>query len=213
MCGVVVWFYFDFYLDFGFYEIDIIFYFYVYLNFYGFFYQFCVIFNECGFVFNGNYNKLLVIIDSNVKGIIEIKECFCFYVVVFCLLLIEEYFYIKQFFVMLFWDIWVNIFFFFYCVVDFVVVVVFDVVNMEVQNSLQQSNDFEFQWVGFMFENFVVLDFVNFFWDFGFVGVFFFVFDIFMCIWGVMGKYNIFYVFLFIFGVVFLLIGCIVKFE
>lgn len=211
--GAAVWFYSDFYLDPGFYEIDTTFYSYVYLNLYGSLHQLRATFNECGFVSNGNYNKLLVTTDSNVKGTIEIKERSRFYVAVSCSPLIEEYPYTKLFSVMPSWDLRVNTPSFSYRTVDPVAVAALDAANTEAQNSLQQSNDLESQWVGSMSENFAALDLANFSWDSGLVGAFSLISDIFMRIWGAMGKYNILYVFPLTLGVVLLLIGRIAKSE
>lgn len=91
--------------------------------------------------------------------------------------------------------------------VDPLEVTALEAANTDAQNSLQQSNELESQWVGSMSENFAALDLANFSWDSGLVGAFSLISDIFMRLWAAMGKYNILYVFPLTLGVVLLLIG------
>lgn len=211
--GAAVWFYSDFYLDPGFYEIDTTFYSYVYLNIYGSLHQLRATFNECGFVSNGNYNKLLVTTDSNVKGTIEIKDRSRFYVAVSCSPLIEEYPYTKQFSVMPSWDIRVNTPSFSYRTVDPVSVAALDSANTDAQNSIQQNDELEAEWVGVMNDNFNALDLSNFSWDSGIIGAFSLVSDLFMRFWASLGKYSILYVFPLTLAVVLLLIGRVSRYD
>lgn len=106
---------------------------------------------------------------------------------------------------------WLNVYSFQYRTIDPLQVAALDAATTDAQNSLQQSNDLESQWVGSMSENFAALDLANFSWDSGIVGAFSLISDIFMRLWAAMGKYNILYIFPLTLGVVLLLIGRIAK--
>lgn len=83
--------------------------------------------------------------------------------------------------------------------------------NNDAENSLQQNDELETQWVGVMNDNFSSLNLSEFSWDLGLISAFTLVSDIFMRLWAAMGKYNILYVFPLTLAVVLLLIGRISK--
>lgn len=98
-----------------------------------------------------------------------------------------------------------------YRVVDSVDIQALSDATTNADNSLQQSNELETHWVGVMNDYFSDLNLANFSWDSGLFGAFSLVSELFMRLWGVLGKYNILYVFPLTLSVVLLLVGRISR--
>lgn len=213
--STAVWFFTDFYLDPGFYEIDTSFLIDQYLEFpsSGQRLYFRPVLVEFGLENSGHYTLISRSANDSIKTTVEVTERS------------RVYFSAGTSSQMVDYNVssagsqWpclrfrLQPFSFKYRVIDPAAVAALESANTDAQNSIQQNDQLETEWVGVMNDNFNSLDLANFSWDSGLTGAFSLVSDLFMRLWSALGKYNILYVFPLTLAVVLLLIGRISRYD
>lgn len=213
--STAVWFFTDFYLDPGFYEIESSFLISQFLRYpsSGQNAYFRPVLFELGIENSGHHTLISRSADDSIKATIEVTERSRIYFSASTSSQLMDYNvnsagsqwpYLR-------WRLLP--FTFKYRAIDPIAVAALDAANTDAQNSIQQNDELEAEWVGVMNDNFNALDLSNFSWDSGLIGAFTLVSDLFMRLWAALGKYNILYVFPLTLAVVLLLIGRISRYE
>lgn len=210
--GGVVWFYSDFYLDPGFYEIDTTFYGEVALNYHGSNRPVRTVIYECGFENEGNFNKMQPSYSSRMSGTIELKDRSRFYVAISYVSLIEAYEVNSVWNPVPRW--WLRAYTpdFKYRSIDPLDLVALEEANTNAGNSITDYDNVEQEWTGSMSQNFAQLNVGGFSFGDGLISGFGLVSDLFMKVWSALGSYAIVYTFPLYLGIVLVLMGRVNRF-